>query len=84
MRRLNYVILASLIAAFASAQAADRVTTSEKTVIKTKNDGTVVTKTVTKTNDGEGNTTTTRTTTTTSSEGGEGSSGGGGASYEGE
>lgn len=76
---ITAVILASLITAFASAQAGDREVTSEKTVTSTKNDGTVVTKTVTKTNDGEGNKSTTRTTTTTSSE-----EGGGGASYEGE
>jgi len=61
-------------------QLAERSTSSEKTVVKTKKDGTVVTKTTTKTNDGEGNKSTTRTTTTT-----EPSSGGsGGASYEGE
>jgi hypothetical protein len=66
------------MAAFVSAQAlAEKATSSEKTVVKTKKDGTVVTTTSTKTNDGEGNKTKTRTTTTSSG-------GSGGASYEGE
>lgn len=67
-------------------------TSSTKTVIKTKKDGTVVTKEVTKTNDGHGNKSTTRTTTTSSgtsasssdSSGTSQSSGSGAASYEGE
>jgi len=58
-------------------QLAEKATSSEKTVVKTKKDGTVVTTTTTKTNDGEGNKTKTRTTTTSSG-------GSGGASYEGE
>jgi hypothetical protein len=53
---------------------------SEKTVVKTKNDGTVVTKTTTKTNDGEGNKSTTRTKTTDKPSTG----GATGASYEGQ
>lgn len=59
----------------------------EKTTTKTKKDGTVVTKKVTKTNDGKGNKETTRTTTTTSpSDNSSSTSGGGsgGASYEGQ
>jgi hypothetical protein len=72
-------MLAGLMAAFVSVQAvAEKATSSEKTVVKTKKDGTVVTTTTTKTNDGEGNKTRTKTTTTTSS------GGSGGASYEGE
>jgi hypothetical protein len=71
MRRLSVVILAGLMAAFVSAQAvAEKATSSEKTVVKTKKDGTVVTTTTTKTNDGEGNKT--RTTTTSTSSGGSG------------
>lgn len=50
-----------------------------KTTTKTKKDGTVVTKEVKKTNDGQGNKETTRTTTTTPPSSG----GSGGASYEG-
>jgi hypothetical protein len=48
-------------------QLARRSTSSDKTVVKTKKDGTVVTKHTTKTNDGEGNKTTTTTTTDSSS-----------------
>jgi hypothetical protein len=66
-------------------------TSSNKTVVKTKKDGTVVTKTTTKTNDGHGNKSTTRTTTTSSSSSSDSSGtsqpqsgGSGGASYEGE
>lgn len=68
-------------------------TSSTKTVVKTKKDGTVVTKEVTKTNDGHGNKSTTRTTTTTSGTSSTSSdssgtsqpqSGGTGASYEGQ
>ena len=78
MRRLSGVMLAGLMAAFVSVPAlAEKATSSEKTVVKTKKDGTVVTTTTTKTNDGEGNKTKTRTTTTSSG-------GSGGASYEGE
>ena len=55
-------------------------TSSTKTTIKTKNDGTVVTTEKTRTNDGEGNKTKTTTTTTTQPTSG----GSGGASYEGE
>jgi hypothetical protein len=64
---------------------AERATSSTKTVTKTKKDGTVVTKEVTKTNDGQGNKSTTRTTTTSTSTSGSSQSGGsGGASYEGQ
>lgn len=78
MRRLSGVMLAGLVAVLVSAQAlAEKATSSEKTVVKTKKDGTVVTTTTTKTNDGEGNKSKTRTTTTSSG-------GSGGASYEGE
>lgn len=55
---------------------------STKTTTKTKKDGDIVTKEVTKTNDGQGNKTTTKTTTTTHPS--DSSHGGGGASYEGE
>jgi hypothetical protein len=80
MIKFKHVVLISLLAIFSSVQAGDKAVTIEKTVVKTKNDGTVVTKTVTRTDDGNGNTSTTKTTTTTTtSEGGSG-----GASYEGE
>lgn len=111
MKRINYVIFASSMASFGSAEALtafpglamDRTfsessdqrlvngehrppaliqlakeTSSTKTTVKTKNDGTVVTTEKTRTNDGEGNKTKTTTTTTTPP-----SSGSGGASYEG-
>lgn len=63
-------------------QLAKRSVDKEKTTVKTKKDGTTVTRTTTVTNDGEGNKTKTKTKTTSSSD--SQSSGGGGASYEGE
>lgn len=60
-------------------QLAKRATSSTKTTVKTKKDGTTVTRETTKTNDGEGNKTKTKTKTTSTSQ-----SGSTGASYEGE
>jgi len=84
MINFKHVILISLFAMVTSAQAGDKAVSTEKTVVKTKNDGTVITKTVTRTDDGNGNTSTTKTTTTTTTSSGGDTSGGGavGASYE--
>jgi hypothetical protein len=66
-------------------QVADRATESTKTTVKTKNDGTVITKETTKSNDGDGNTIKIKTKTTSSPETNSSPQHGGvGASYEGE
>jgi hypothetical protein len=67
-------------------QVAERATYSTKTTVKTKNDGTVVTKETTKSNDGDGNTIKIKTTTTTSASDTTPppAHGSGGASYKGQ